>query len=400
MRRHGWTGAAWSGLRTRWLVVEWWMLRPKRTLDPSNTRRVRPAARSSCTSTSHGPTSKLRHSSLVDTDGLVAPLLHFDRQAPGRISTSPTLRRMRSTRRPLTDTWDPENGRSPLSPLSPVHRVKSPLAANTVPDEETFHNHQPISSCGQQRLRSNRSKTLDNIVASKRPECHSALPTHHKHFIFPESEVQDQEHLSNRLQERRRSSVVVSLPGLDVSPGDLFVSNGVADILNGTNSYVIPSVLVSILQTKGKPQTGTASDIQKYLSKSQIADWRNSDFQKYKDCSLSEFLQERASQTSAGSHPHAFRRQEAIWELFTSECFYFLDQLMVLKEVTGSTPHTQREGGSRCEALPLLRNRQAEVSPSVRPSVCLPGVFCYALKPAGEKLPGGRRLLAAVCQPQ
>lgn len=134
--------------------------------------------------------SKLRHSSLVDTDGLVAPLLHFDRQAPGRISTSPTLRRMRSTRRPLTDTWDPENGRSPLSPLSPVHRVKSPLAANTVPDEETFHNHQPISSCGQQRLRSNRSKTLDNIVASKRPECHSALPTHHKHFIFPESEVQ------------------------------------------------------------------------------------------------------------------------------------------------------------------------------------------------------------------
>lgn len=31
--------------------------------------------------------------------------------------------------------------------------------------------------------------------------------------------------------------MVVSLPGLDVSPGDLFVSNGVADILNGTNSY-------------------------------------------------------------------------------------------------------------------------------------------------------------------
>uniref|UniRef100_A0A3Q3XB99 Uncharacterized protein n=1 Tax=Mola mola TaxID=94237 RepID=A0A3Q3XB99_MOLML len=28
-----------------------------------------------------------------------------------------------------------------------------------------------------------------------------------------------------------------------------------------------------------------------------------------------------------------FRRQEATWELFTSECVYFLDQLMVLKEV-------------------------------------------------------------------
>lgn len=134
--------------------------------------------------------SKLRQSSLVDTDGLVAPLLHFDRQAPGRISTSPTLRRMRSTRRSLTDTWVPENGPSPLSPLFPVHRVKSPLAANTVSDGETCHSHQPISSCGQHRSRSYRSKTLDNIVASKRPECHSALPAHHKNFIFPESEFQ------------------------------------------------------------------------------------------------------------------------------------------------------------------------------------------------------------------
>ena len=47
-------------------------------------------------------------------------------------------------------------------------------------------------------------------------------------------------------------------------------------------STEIPSVLVSIFQTKGKPQTGSASDIQKFLSKSQIQDWRNSDFQKYK----------------------------------------------------------------------------------------------------------------------
>lgn len=29
--------------------------------------------------------------------------------------------------------------------------------------------------------------------------------------------------------------MVVSLPGLDVSPGDLFVSNGIADILNDSS---------------------------------------------------------------------------------------------------------------------------------------------------------------------
>lgn len=134
--------------------------------------------------------SKLRHSSLVDSDSLVAPLFQFDRQAPGRISTSPTLRRIRSTRRPPTDTRDPENGPSPLSPLFPVQRVQSPLAASTVSDGKTCHNHQPISSCGQQKPRSHRSKTLDNGVASKRPECHSALPTYHRNFIFPESEFQ------------------------------------------------------------------------------------------------------------------------------------------------------------------------------------------------------------------
>lgn len=33
--------------------------------------------------------------------------------------------------------------------------------------------------------------------------------------------------------------MVVSLPGLDVSPGDLFVSNGVADILNGTSHLIV-----------------------------------------------------------------------------------------------------------------------------------------------------------------
>lgn len=42
-----------------------------------------------------------------------------------------------------------------------------------------------------------------------------------------------------RLEERRRSSVVVSLPGLDVSPGDLFVSNGAADILNNFSGMYI-----------------------------------------------------------------------------------------------------------------------------------------------------------------
>lgn len=152
--------------------------------------------------------SKLRHSSLVDTDGLVAPFFQFDRQAPGRISTSPTLRRMRSTRRPQMDSWDPVkmgstqeeppsvSTPSPITPLCPVHRVKSPLAASPLSDGEICHDHQPISSSGQQRTRSQRSKTFDNGVTSTRQECRSAHPTLMKDFGFPHSEAQVSFYLS------------------------------------------------------------------------------------------------------------------------------------------------------------------------------------------------------------
>lgn len=140
--------------------------------------------------------SKLRHSSLVDTDGLVAPFFQFDRQAPGRISTSPTLRRMRSTRRPLTDTWDTVRMEStleeasPINLLSPVHRVKSPLAVSPLSDGEICPEHQPILSTGRQKTKSHRSKTFDNGIASEKEECHSTHPTHSKTFGYRDGEVQ------------------------------------------------------------------------------------------------------------------------------------------------------------------------------------------------------------------
>lgn len=285
--------------------------------------------------------SKLRHSSLVDGECLVAPYFQFDRQAPGRISTSPTLRRMRSTRRPQTDSRDPVMGStqeeptsasvsSPISPLSPVHRVKSPLAVSPLSDGEICHDQLSISSCGRQRTRSHRSKTFDNGIISMRQECQSA----HPNLGYPDSEVKEPIH--SRLQERRRSSVVVSLPGLDVSPGDLFVSNGAADLLNGSNfsdSKKSKWPFSRRSTTKGKSQIGTASDIEKHLSTTQIQDWRTPEFQKYKDYSVAEFLRDQSSQVSTASDPQGYKRQEAIWELFTSECVYFLDQLMVLKEV-------------------------------------------------------------------
>uniref|UniRef100_A0A1A7X2J7 Pleckstrin homology domain containing, family G (With RhoGef domain) member 7 n=1 Tax=Iconisemion striatum TaxID=60296 RepID=A0A1A7X2J7_9TELE len=277
---------------------------------------------------------RLRHLSLVDTESLVAPFFQFDRQAPGRISTSPTLRRMRSMRQ--VDLRDPgrigmtpeesSSESSPKSPLSPTHRVMSPLAANPVYDEESCHDHRTVS----QRTRSLRSKTFDNGISSTKQECHSAHP------VLMEESMQEPEHNHSRLHERRRSSVVVSLPGLDVSPGDLFVSNGAADMINDSNLSDAKKLKWPFLRrstTKGKLQTGTVSDIEKCLSAVQIQDWTHTDFQKFKDFSLVEFLQDQVPQVSVTSDPQLLKRQEAIWELFTSECVYFLDQLMVLKEV-------------------------------------------------------------------
>lgn len=141
--------------------------------------------------------SKLRHSSLVDIDGLAAPFFQFDRQAPGRISTSPTLRRMRSTRRSVMSSRDPgmmestqeepssPSATSPKSPLSPTHRVTSPLAANPVIDDEASQNHQP----GSQRIISHRSTTFDDEISPTKQQCHGAYPAVFKNSGCPD-EVQ------------------------------------------------------------------------------------------------------------------------------------------------------------------------------------------------------------------
>lgn len=119
--------------------------------------------------------SRLRYGSLKELDNMPTPLFQFDRQAPGRISTSPTLRRMRSTRRmdshsPLEDSGSFEA--SPRSPLSPLCRLKSPLAATvSLPAEGLVQRvSHPVSSAIRGKPRPLRSKTLDNGVICTRQE--------------------------------------------------------------------------------------------------------------------------------------------------------------------------------------------------------------------------------------
>ncbi|KAJ0069928.1 hypothetical protein NL108_016550 [Boleophthalmus pectinirostris] len=169
--------------------------------------------------------SRLRHLSLADGDALVTPYFQFDRQAPGRISTSPTLRRMRSTRRPQSESMDaaaaaatmgttqeePSSGTSAGSfsssvsspPLSPVPRVVSPLALSPLPDGRRSPVLQHISSSGKQRTKSHRSRTFDHGQTSpprteRHSERHSERLSLSQGFVFPERSESQEELSHNR----------------------------------------------------------------------------------------------------------------------------------------------------------------------------------------------------------
>lgn len=287
--------------------------------------------------------SRLRHSLVKETDGMPTALFQFDRQAPARISTSPTLRRMRSTRLPSRemgkmDSTQEESGAwemsSPRSPLSPVYRQKSPLTVTPAQSNgEGDKDGHSDTTVPHGKIRSLRSKTIDNSGICTKKEYLSLTEGVDSDSTTDDTEQVKEPGQKSRLQERRRSSVVVTLPGLDVSPGDLFVSNGAADILNrSTYSDTKKSKWPFSRRSTTKVKTRTSADIDKCLTSIQILEWRDTDFQQYKDLTLEEFLKGQ-SELRLEEDPRAHKRQEAIWELFTSECVYFLDQLMVLKEV-------------------------------------------------------------------
>lgn len=116
--------------------------------------------------------SRLRCGSLGEVETMPTPLFQFDRQAPARISTSPTLRRMRSTRIPCRDVGRIESTQeepsvsespSPRSPLSPSHRQKSPhpttVNESNGDSQQDGHSNDLLTSGS---IRSYRSKTISS----------------------------------------------------------------------------------------------------------------------------------------------------------------------------------------------------------------------------------------------
>ncbi|XP_030324852.1 pleckstrin homology domain-containing family G member 7 [Calypte anna] len=141
--------------------------------------------------------------------------------------------------------------------------------------------------------------------------------------------------------ERRRSSVVVTLPGLEVFPGDLLVSDSSMD-------HLPPAALLLSAESKkprwpfarrgvGKDKQKQASDLENCLSTLKITDCSTYEFYSFKSKSWHEFLKAQQTEQKDVNNQLEVKKEAAVWELFTSECTYFLDHLLVLKTIFRNT---------------------------------------------------------------
>ncbi|XP_048660003.1 pleckstrin homology domain-containing family G member 7 isoform X6 [Marmota marmota marmota] len=340
-------------------------------------------------------------------------LLQFDRQAPGRISTSPTLRRLRgsslgsSISPPHQDVLDVSTQTSWRNPTSsPGHLSKSLPGSprDSSPSLSPLRPRSGLLSDPESTLSTadsfkSQTRTPDeHVLLAFRPinegSPHwASLPGQEGHSTpnptAGSPRPQGEELQQSRFYERRRSSVVLNLPGLEVFPGDLLVSDGAADYLCHPLLLLNPESKktrwpFSKRGVQNKDKHKLVAELENCLSSVKITDFRGYEFRRFKPqgeavvCSLRSHCQQghggpagflphcKESRRQAGQprgggmccslfSPHVQdktwnevmetrqklppdgsdlgKQQEAVWELFTSECTYFLDHLLVLKMI-------------------------------------------------------------------
>nr|XP_047917017.1 pleckstrin homology domain-containing family G member 7 isoform X1 [Anser cygnoides] len=289
----------------------------------------------------------------------------FDRHALARISTSPTLRRLRMASASQASTFqDPSNTaqlgnqkeytsslhhicKSPprcikSSPLSLPSCVHAKLLSSKAKSETTVVD--PESASPRLKLSSQKDPLSDgspNEMLQNSWQVNSVTlprrlprPSH-----MPQEAIQKSGLPLQRSAERRRSSVVVSLPGLEVFPGDLLVSDSALDYL--------PHAALLLNAESKKPRwpfakRGVGKDKQKQdlencLSTVKIIDCGTYDFCCFKSKSWHEFIKAQQTEQKDVNSRLEVKKEEAVWELFTSECTYFLDHLLVLKMIFMNT---------------------------------------------------------------
>nr|XP_033809392.1 pleckstrin homology domain-containing family G member 7 [Geotrypetes seraphini]XP_033809394.1 pleckstrin homology domain-containing family G member 7 [Geotrypetes seraphini]XP_033809395.1 pleckstrin homology domain-containing family G member 7 [Geotrypetes seraphini] len=295
----------------------------------------------------------------------------FDRLAAGRISTSPTLRRLRKNTasqplalqeffseagfenqlhqtaetRTASQSWEspPWSPKYLSLPPQPSPLCMTSTAEQIEPEKEQAS---ASSRCSNNKDTNHDSDAvLDERSSSCSEHGHLRKPSQEKdaeQVINPLDDCdQRRKFLDSRASERRRSSVVVNLDKFEVFPGDLLVSDGAADYLRYSTLFLNAETKKAKWPFSKKGSTRDKhkqlSDLESCLQAFKISDFREYEFRSLKDKTWYEFLQSQNVEKRATSDEKVLKQQEAVWELFTSECVYFLDHLLVLKMVFMNT---------------------------------------------------------------
>nr|XP_004650234.2 pleckstrin homology domain-containing family G member 7 [Jaculus jaculus] len=318
----------------------------------------------SLASTTESPHPGAQHTRLSENPSESrGSLLQFDRKAPGRISTSPTLRRLRAsglgTPHSLAQqnalevstlgSWRDPTGSSHClsknlsgSPEDSSHSMPSlrPHSRLSLDNRRAFDTDEAVGSRG----RTPDEDTLLVLQATSERSLRQASPPGPQGPTSLSStpgsrEPQGEESHQSRFYEPRRSSVVVNLPGFEVFPGDLLVSDEAADYLCHPLLLLNPESKKTRWpfskreMSKGKHKS--MSDLESCLASVRITDFAGYEFCSLKDKTWRELMEEHQKVTT--DQLDFRKQQEAMWELFTSECTYFLDHLLVLKMIFMNT---------------------------------------------------------------
>ncbi|XP_067861415.1 pleckstrin homology domain-containing family G member 7 isoform X2 [Heptranchias perlo] len=324
------------------------------------------------------PLPTFKYSSSPEQEVSQSPRFQFDRLAPARVSLSPSLWRMRKKKlvQPLSQEFleagrrfeDPEeqtsdsdssalsdNLQSPLPATDPSTEDERPSSCKGTPTQ--FQQPQASKQSVEGLLSVNQQKSDQVGCVQITPQTDNDTPLWARRrgdckFAFlndPRQTAQDSEP-ERFLSHRRRSSVVVCLPGLEIFPGDLLISNGAEHLYRTVSTLTLrtESKKSKWLFTKrgtSKVKQKQISDLENILSTLEIAECTDHSFQQYKDKSWTHVMEIQNLNPETRTEQKDKKLQQAMWEIFTSECTYFGDQLLVMEKVFLNTlKHVQSRG--------------------------------------------------------
>ncbi|XP_048466347.1 pleckstrin homology domain-containing family G member 7 isoform X2 [Rhincodon typus] len=315
----------------------------------------------------HSPLPIFRYS--PDVEVSQSPCFQFDRLAPARVSLSPSLRRMRrkmmappasprSAGRAQRVLENPKELASDGDSSVPANylQIPRPTTETASVDQRAIGKEIP-TQLQQDSLQSVAGLLPENqqkgdhvgdtpiiphtdedipLWARRRGDCTFAL--------LDNLQETSQDATPERCtSHRRRSSLVVCLPGLEIFPGDLLIYRTVSTPSLSTESK--KSKWPFAKRGTSKVKQKQISHLENLLASLVIRDCTDQLFQQYKDKSWTYVTKIQKLNPDTRPEQKDKKLQEAMWEIFSSECNYFSDKLLVMEQVFLNTlKHVQSEG--------------------------------------------------------